>query len=152
MAIRSNVVTLILAGLLGVLVITLLTKKRENHAVTVAESPAAAESAPAASSVAAAGASAAGSVAAPAKDLPPTLARPLRVAGVGWELIAPALLQNDGIEPNEKSAFGKAGLRLSLSVVDGAAGANQALSRGGDDDAGSDIVLVPLSSFLASYE
>lgn len=152
MAIRSNVVTLVLAGLLGVLVITLLTKKRESHAVTVNESPAAAESAPAAPSAASPGASAAGSGAAPAKKAPPTLARPLRVAGVGWELIAPVLLQNDGIEPSENSAFGKAGLRLSLSVVDGAEGANQALSRGGDDDAGSDVVLVPLSSFLASYE
>jgi hypothetical protein len=74
------------------------------------------------------------------------------VAGVGWEVIAPALLQNDGLEPNAKSAYGKEELLLSLSVVDGADGANQSLSRGGDDESGADVVFVPLSSFVASYE
>ena len=153
MAIRSNVVTLILVGLLGVLVVGLVTKKRQPHAITVAAPETSA--APAVSSSAAPASSASVAASSPAvkqPKAPPTLKRPLRVAALSWEVLAPAVLENGGLEPSDKSGFGKAGVRVGLSIVDGSEGANQALARGGADESGADVALVPLSGVVASYE
>lgn len=151
-AVRSNVVMFVLLGLMGVIGITLVTRARTPHEVEPAASaePVASTSAGTAASVSAAPAtSGSANVHKPVK---PTLARPLRVVGVSWESLAPALLHNGGLEPNADSAFGKAGLRVGIGVVDGAEGADQALARGGEEESGADVALVPLSAVVVSYE
>ncbi|PKN39681.1 MAG: hypothetical protein CVU63_14755, partial [Deltaproteobacteria bacterium HGW-Deltaproteobacteria-20] len=41
--------------------------------------------------------------------------RPLRVVGLGWDLIAPGVLVNDGLAPAPSSAFSREGIDVHLS-------------------------------------
>lgn len=78
--------------------------------------------------------------------------RPLRLAAMGWDLLAPALLENDGLNPGDKSGFKAAGLDLRLAALSDMAGIEKALARGGADDSGADVAIVPLPALVASYE
>ncbi|HEY6729362.1 MAG TPA: hypothetical protein VI197_35370, partial [Polyangiaceae bacterium] len=80
------------------------------------------------------------------------LDRPLAVIASDWALATPGVLQNDGLEPNKKAAFTKAGLSLRLKASDKANDFENALARGGADDAGADVAILPLPEFVAAYE
>ena len=41
----------------------------------------------------------------------------VRVAGLGWELLAPGVLANDGLDPGEGSAFTKGGSEAHFAAV-----------------------------------
>lgn len=80
------------------------------------------------------------------------LDRALAVITSDWALATPGVLQNDGLEPNKKAAFTKAGLSLRLKASDKANDFENALARGGNDDAGADVAILPLPEFVAAYE
>ncbi|MFW5739158.1 MAG: hypothetical protein ACOC1F_02205 [Myxococcota bacterium] len=108
-----------------------------------------------ASAVASASALPAASSPAPAASARPgdkLMKRPLRVAALGWDLIAPGALVNQGLAPTEASAFTKAGLEVDLVVHDSMKKLEEALARGGGDEAGADVAIVPMPSYVAAYE
>jgi hypothetical protein len=78
--------------------------------------------------------------------------RPLRAAVLGWDLAAPAVLANGGLDPTDASAFTAAGVTTYLRVLDTMSAVEGALARGGGDRDGADIAVVPLSELAASYE
>jgi ABC-type nitrate/sulfonate/bicarbonate transport system substrate-binding protein len=78
--------------------------------------------------------------------------RPLRVVGLGWDLIAPGALVNDGLAPAASSAFSRAGLDVHLSSLDSTKKLEEALARGGSDDSGADVAVMPMPMFVAAYE
>lgn len=77
---------------------------------------------------------------------------PLRVVSLGWEVLAPGVLANGGITSADDGAFRKAGLDVTFAAVADAAEIQTRLSRGGDDEQGADVALMPLPAFVASYE
>ena len=112
------------------------------------------EPAASASAAGSASASAAGSSSAPPVDAGPArlMERSLRVVSLGWDLAAPGVLANGGLDPAANSDFSAAGLDLHLNVVDSMATVEGALARGGADKDGADIALVPFSQFVAASE
>jgi len=78
--------------------------------------------------------------------------RPLRVIALGWELAAPGLIANGGAEPTPASEFSAAGLDVRLAVAQSVSALEAALARGGEDKDGADIAILPLPTFVASYE
>ena len=96
----------------------------------------------------------AGSDAGPAADgaAPRALDRPLRVVGLGWELLAPGLVANRGTMPGEGSLFTAEGLEAHISVAHRTVDVERALARGGADPAGADVAIVPLPALIASGE
>ncbi|HZO13800.1 MAG TPA: hypothetical protein VFB62_11100, partial [Polyangiaceae bacterium] len=98
-----------------------------------------------------ASASAVASAPAP-KSKGPQLGRALRVAGLGWELLAPAVMANDGATAGKDSRFKKAGLDVELSANSEVTQVENALARGGEDEKGADVAVLPLQRFVASYE
>jgi len=78
--------------------------------------------------------------------------RPLRVVGLGWDLIAPGALVNDGLVPAASSAFSRAGLDVHLSSLDSPKKLEEALARGGSDDSGADVAVMPMPVFVAANE
>lgn len=147
---RQNLVFFILLGLLGVLGISLATRERQPHGVALpapSASPEPAASASAAASTAPAPSGSAATVAAPAG-----LGRPLQVSGAAWETLAPIILANDGLEPKKESDAGKAGLEVSVKLARDDDALQAALARGGADDAGADLVVIPLAGLLGAYQ
>lgn len=69
--------------------------------------------------------------------------RPLRVAALGWELVAPgaALAAADAGAP-----------RMELAPESALDAVEARLARGGDDAQGADLAIVPLPAFVSSYE
>ncbi|MDI1476784.1 hypothetical protein [Polyangium sp. y55x31] len=82
----------------------------------------------------------------------PLLDRPLKVVSLGWELAAPGMLANEGQTPGPKSVFTAAGLDVRISVSDAMSAVEEALARGGGDENGADVAVVPLPTFIAAYE
>ena len=80
------------------------------------------------------------------------LDRTLRVAAVGWDLIAPGVLANDGLAAGPGSTFGKAGIDVELVVLDQMKQVEEALARGGGDAKGADLAVVPMPAYVAAYE
>jgi len=78
--------------------------------------------------------------------------KPLTVVALGWEVLAPGVLANGGMKAGEGSAFGAVGLDVTFSSVVDAAEIEIRLGRGGDDERGADVALMPLPVFVASYE
>jgi hypothetical protein len=89
---------------------------------------------------------------APALAPEPAERTPLRVTALGWELLAPALLANDGLAPGQDSEFRRLGLDVELSVARSLDELEAKLARGGGVIDGADVALLPLPSFVASYE
>ncbi|HEY8376358.1 MAG TPA: hypothetical protein VIK91_07715 [Nannocystis sp.] len=88
---------------------------------------------------------------APAPDpaAPPPV---LRVAALGWELLAPGVLANDGLDPGPASEFTAAKIEAHFAAVADMDALQKQLARGGGDDKGADVALLPLPDFVASYE
>jgi hypothetical protein len=78
--------------------------------------------------------------------------RPLRVSALGWDLAAAGVLANGGAEPAPTSELSKAGLDVHIAVAPSVSSMEAALARGGDDKDGADIAILPLPTFVASYE
>lgn len=76
----------------------------------------------------------------------------LTVVALGWEVLAPGVLANGGLAPGDASAFSSAGLDVTFSSVVDAEEIEVRLGRGGDDERGADVALMPLPAFVASYE
>ncbi len=112
------------------------------------------ESAPSASPSATTSVTATASVSGSAEAAPPALAlgRPLRVVGLGWDGLAAGVMANDGTEPGTNSTFKKANLDVRIKSKHTAEAVENALARGGKDDAGADIAIMSLQRFVASYE
>ena len=68
---------------------------------------------------------------------PAPLARTLRTVSLGWELLAPGVSQ----DPN--GAFTSVATMTDIEA---------ALAKGGGEPTGADLAIVPLSSYVASYE
>ena len=80
------------------------------------------------------------------------LDRPLRVIALGWDLAAPGVLANGGMEPSPSSDFVAAGVEMRIVATDVMSVVEAALARGGADKDGADVAIVPFSQFVASYE
>lgn len=82
-----------------------------------------------------------GDAAAPAAEAgapAPSGERPIRVAALGWELVAAGVdLRSPAVELAPETALDAVEARLA---------------RGGNDSQGADVALVPLPAFVASYE
>ena len=76
----------------------------------------------------------------------------MRVITLGWEIAAPALLENGGPKPAAKSVFGAENLDLRIAVTDTIGAIEAALARGGADENGADVAVLPLPTFVAAYE
>ena len=148
---RKNIVAGLIAVLLLVLVGGTLLRGRAPHvAPQVADASSATPSDSAAPPPSAASASAAPSASAPRPD-EPKLDRPLRVVGMGWDLLAAGVVANDGAKPGSASLLKKQGLEVHFSSAP-AEGVENALARGGADERGADVAIMPLPRFVASYE
>jgi hypothetical protein len=71
---------------------------------------------------------------------------------LGWEVAAPGLLENGGPKPAAKSVFMAEHLDVRIAVADAMGPIEAALARGGADENGADVAIVPLPSFVAAYE
>ncbi|MEZ4438222.1 MAG: hypothetical protein R3B72_03995 [Polyangiaceae bacterium] len=156
---RSNVVFVVLLLLLGGLVAGLVMRAPETHEAPIAATaeplPAASASGAPADTGAVASASAtvsASASAAPAPPPPPPMDRPLRVMGLGWELVAPGVMANGGVVPGSGSFYEKQRLDVVIAASQDASKVENALARGGKDPEGADIAILPLPRFVASYE
>jgi ABC-type nitrate/sulfonate/bicarbonate transport system substrate-binding protein len=78
--------------------------------------------------------------------------RPLRVSALGWELLGPGVIANDGLRPGDASEFRRAGLTVEFAVALTPDELAARLARGGGVADGADVALVPLATFVASYE
>jgi len=88
----------------------------------------------------------------PAAPTKPLMERPLRVASLGWELIAPGVVANNGAEGGKDSLFDKERLPVALKAFGTVDEVEAALARGGADKLGADVAILPLPSFVAAYE
>jgi len=159
---RSSVVFVVLILMLGGLATALVMRNRTPHkavapAVTATASAttsasakpsalASAATTPSASAPAKASASAANTASSPSLD------RPLRVIALGWDQLAAGIAANDGADPGNASLFKKQKLDVRLTAKRDANKVENALARGGADEKGADIALLPLPRFVASYE
>jgi len=89
---------------------------------------------------------------APRKPPKPPLDRPLRVIGLGWEVVAPAMVANRGATPRKDGAFGAQNLALHLQATERRKRVEEALALGGKAEGGADIALMSLPDFVASFE
>ncbi len=173
MNVRQTIVLVLLVSMLGGFGALAAMRQRTTHLAPASNQSAGTPTASAASATSAApsaGASAASSASSsaaassnappnPSSSAPvadagpvPAMDRPLAVVALGWDLAAPGILANDGVKPNPKSAFAPSGLDVRLSVSNAMSNIEDALARGGGDASGADVAIVPLSSFVESYE
>jgi hypothetical protein len=83
---------------------------------------------------------------------PPALKRTLRTVALGWEWLAPGVIANDGGTAGTASAYKTAGLDASFSNASSVDDIASALAKGGGEAGGADIAILPLASYVASYE
>lgn len=83
---------------------------------------------------------------------PPLMSRPIRAVATRWEVAAPALLAAGGVRSQDGSLFDSLHLRTELNVVRGAREVEEALARGGAEEGGADIAIIPLATWISSYE
>jgi hypothetical protein len=95
----------------------------------------------ASSASASAGSASAGSAA----TRPPPLRRALRTVALGWELLAPGVVAGD-------DAYKAAGLEAGFANATSMDEVESALAKGGGESGGADLAIVPLASYVASYE
>lgn len=154
---RKIIVTLLLAVLLVVLGVSLLLgagKTRAYAARLLDRRPASSASsrASAVASVQTPGPPASAASSAAPADSKPQADRNLAVIGLGWDLLAPGLLAADGLKSTDASTFGRAGLKVSLSVAGAMPEVERALASGGAAAGGADLALLPLSELVNAYE
>jgi hypothetical protein len=154
---RTKIVFSLLLGLFVAFGVIVARRSRTSHqapAPPAATAKALGAPVAAGSGAASASASAASSASAPAPDGGPSplLDRPLRVTTLGWDLAAPGLIANGGLEAGANSDFSAAGIEVRLFAADAMGVIEGALARGGADKDGADIAVVPFCQFVASYE
>ncbi len=158
-SVRVNVVFGLLFGLFAAFGVMIFLRGMAPHQAPAPPAPiavatvAASASASASAAAEASGAPATSNSAAP-PDAGPTklLDRPLRVVALGWDLAAPGVLANGGLEPSPSSDFVAAGVDTRILATDAMSVVEGALARGGADKDGADIAILPFSQFVASYE
>lgn len=149
---RIKIVFGLLLGLLIAFGAVVATRGRTPHQAPAPPSVASAIASASASAIAS-GSAAASASAAPVDAGPSKLMdRPLRVITLGWDLAAPGVLANGGLEPGPNSDFSATGLDTRLVSVDSMSVVEGALARGGGDKDGADVAVIPFSQFVASYE
>jgi hypothetical protein len=82
---------------------------------------------------------------------PAPLTRTLRTVALGWEFLAPGVIANDAPD-GKPSDFKHAGLDVSFANATNVDDLESALAKGGGEATGADIAIMPLSSYVASYE
>ena len=93
-----------------------------------------------------------GSATVDAKETKPApLSRPLRAVALGWEFLAPGVVAND-TTGGKASAFKAKNLDVSFANASTIEEIESALAKGGAEATGADIAIMPLSSFVGSYE
>ncbi|MFT3766419.1 MAG: hypothetical protein QM820_13040 [Minicystis sp.] len=132
------------------------SRERSPHTAPAAASASASASASTSASapVLASASAPATSASAPLVDAGPgkLFDRPLRVIALGWDLAAPALLANGGLDGASGNDFTAAGLDVKVSAADSLNAVESALARGGADKDGADIAVLPFCSLIAAYE
>lgn len=83
---------------------------------------------------------------------PPPLDRPLRVVGERLSLLAPGILANGGERTGSAGAFERARLEVSFAEASRLRDMEAALAKGGAEEDGADIAIVPLPEMVAAYE
>jgi hypothetical protein len=129
--------TLLLLGMVGALVALMWIQREGDAAAPAAPGE---PGAPVATPVVAAEKPAA--TAAPAKA---QLKRPLRTVALGWELLAPGVVAGE-------AAYKAAGVETGFDNAGTMDAIESALAKGGGEAGGADLAIVPLSSYVASYE
>jgi hypothetical protein len=147
--VRTKIVFVLLVAMLGGLVFFAASRERAPRAVPPEIKTAAVDAGPA---EAGSDLGEAGAAAATANDAGPALGRPLRVAAVGWETAAAGIVANGGRAPGAKSSFTAAGVDVYLRATDSMAEVEALLARGGADEEGADVAIVPLPALVAAYE
>ena len=87
-----------------------------------------------------------------AKDAKQTDPVELTVVAASWEVLAPGVVANGGLDPAEDSQFSSEGLDVHFAPVTDEADIEAKLGLGGASKGGADIALMPLPAFVASYE
>ena len=167
-SVRKKVILVVLSLLIVGWGVMLGIQKRTPHQAPAIAAPTSSPSASSSASSSASGAASAGpsgspssapsgtATASPSADpdggAPKLMDRPLRVTALGWDIAAPGLLANGGADPAPKSDFSAAGIEVHIAPVDGVPALEAALARGGEDKDGADIAILPLPTFVASYE
>jgi len=153
---RSYVVFFLLVAMTGLFVVLQVTREPALHQATVA--PAAGTGTgtgivtPRVKGKAKKGSRPASDKKPAPKPLPPLMKRPLRVASLGWELIAPGVVANGGATPGKKSLFKKARLDVHLAAFKSMEELEAALARGGGDPLGADVAILSLPELVAAHE
>ena len=144
---RPYVVAVLLGAMMAVLVVTLAKRPKTDHVAPgyVATTTASAGDAGAGTGDARAGDALAGE-AGDAK-----IEKTLRVASLGWDLLAPGVVQSEGATPNDKTAFSRE-IEVYLTNTEQPVKIEAMLARGGDDPDGVDVAIVPLPVLVAAYE
>lgn len=155
---RQTIVFVTLLVLLAVLGISLALGASNTRAAARALIERAAAPKPSASAAASAAPSSA-PVAAPqpsgssqAPEPKPAIDRALTVTGLGWDLLAPALLAGNGMKSSAPSAFASADVRVSVTIANTMSDVERALASGGAAAGGADLAVVPLSELVVAYE
>jgi hypothetical protein len=133
----------------------LLTRDRAAHTAPAPPlATAAATTSSSASAATSASAAGSGSASAPPADAGPQklMDRPLRAVVLGWDLAAPAVLANGGLDGTDASDFAQAGVPTQVKPVEAMSSVEGALARGGGDKDGADVAIVPFCALVASYE
>jgi hypothetical protein len=155
--VRQTIVFVTLLGLLGILGFSLVVGASSTRAAALlllehGATPTPSASASASSARAASSAPTVAPSSSAAPEAKPPLDRSLSVAGLGWELLAPALLAADGLKSTATSDFAKADVKVSISVASSMTDIERALASGGAGSGGADLALVPLSELSSAYE
>ena len=82
----------------------------------------------------------------------PLLDRPMRLVASSWEVVASLLAANGGLATADGSLVRAEGLDLRVRVAGAPRDVEGALARGGADDAGADVAVVPLPWLVTSFE
>lgn len=155
---RQTIVLVLLVILLGVLGISLFLGASNTRdavkALLASHAPAAASASASASAAPAPSGSAPPSVAASASagEAKTALNRSLSMVGLGWDLLAPALLAAEGKRSTATCAFAAADVKVSLDVVSTMTEVERALASGGGANGGADLALLPLSELVGAQD
>lgn len=154
---RKAIVTIVLLALLIVLGVSLVlgaarTRAYATRLLDRGAAPSASNSSSAVTSVRAPVAAPSASASTTPSEPKLQVDRSLAVMGLGWDLLAPGLLAADGLKSSEASAFGQAGVKVSLSVAAAMPEVERALASGGGAAGGADLALLPLSELVNAYD
>ncbi|MBX7196244.1 MAG: hypothetical protein K1X94_29580, partial [Sandaracinaceae bacterium] len=83
---------------------------------------------------------------------PPPLDRPLRVVSTSWEVATPVLLAAGGSSTIDGSILSREQLAVEVRVSTRTTELEEALARGGSEANGADVAIVPLATWVGSYE